>query len=213
VLGLFGRGHRCGRRLLAHGRQAGRHPAAPRPGSQGLANLHNARKGQLGHRQHRGRARDVPHQARRAAHLGTSRASRARSPHGAHVAQRPARSPPTGPPPSGGAPAPGQVATLILPATRVNEPTGWRRCHPRRPCARRRGGDRSQRQGAPHRRAGEADAHSASRSASAACALAAASPPRPGAHHRPGLQRPHPARRPRVPIERLPYPVDQAPRC
>ena len=65
-----GRGHRRGRRLRPHGRPAGRHAAAPRPGPrQRLANLHNARRAAHADREHRRRPRHLPQAVRRAARV------------------------------------------------------------------------------------------------------------------------------------------------
>ena len=88
------RGRRDGGRgrLLAHGRAARRHAPASGAGPRQWPRQSPQRaQGQLGHRQRRGRARDLPHQARRAAHVG-HRGHRAPGLGlGAHVGERQAR--------------------------------------------------------------------------------------------------------------------------
>jgi acetolactate synthase-1/2/3 large subunit len=116
-------------------RMAGR-PAATLlhlgPGlGNGLANLHNARKATR-HRQHRGRARDVSHQARRAAHVG----HRGHRPPGlgvgAHVAKSKAIAADGAAAIAAASAPPGQIATLILPAdTAWNEADGVAPAPPR----------------------------------------------------------------------------------
>ena len=88
------RGRRDGRRgrLLAHGPAARRHAPASGAGPRQWPRQPPQRaQGQLGHRQRRGRARDLPHQARRAAHVGHRGHRAPRLGLGAHVAERQAR--------------------------------------------------------------------------------------------------------------------------
>ena len=93
VLGsVRGRGDGGGRRLLANGRAAGGDAAASWARAREWSRQSPQREeGQLRHRQHRGRARHVSHQARRSAHRRHRGHRAAGLGVGAHVAEREGR--------------------------------------------------------------------------------------------------------------------------
>ena len=192
------RGHRGRRRLLAYGRQAGGHPAPSgararqRPGQSSQRT-----ESQLGHRQHRRRARHVSHQARRAADFRYRGHRAPRLGVGAHVAKRAHR----GRRRSGRHRRRAHRARPDRhphPARRHRVERGGRRgrgSRGRRAHAGERGDDRALRESTSIRRAGHDHADRAGG------ARARTGPRRTHRHHhrrahpRPGLERAHPARR------------------
>ena len=210
-----GRGHRRGRRLLPHGRQARRDAAASRPGprqrprqpaqrEQGAAPASSTSSASTRPITSSTTRRSPP----------TSRASRARSRTGCAPRRAPRAVAADGAAAIAAArTAPGQIATLILPAdTAWNEADGvaparaGRRAAPRRRRARR-ALRAALRAGEP----ADAAADGRWRCASAAWRWPGASPPRPARASSPRAPtRASQRGAGRVPIERLPYPVDQA---
>ena len=172
-------------------------------------------QGQLRHRQRRGRARDLPHQARRAAHVGHRGHRAPRLGLGAHVAERPhvAADGAAAIAAARGAARPGRDAD---PARRHRVERGRRRPAPasRRRAARARGRRRGDRAAAPRpcARASRPCSCSPVRPcASAGSRWPGASPPPPArASWRRARTRASQRGAGRVPVERLPYPVDQA---